>query len=206
MDVNEAAQWAAIVFIGIFVFGLTRQLGLFLVDRREQAAHDLGPAVGRSVPTDVLPDPQRAQLLEAMERRGTQRGALVVVGEDCIGCDSLIGRLHDEGRPERVALAFLSRKSDRRHRKMLDELADAVVVNKDAMDKANLRASPFVMLVDERLKVLDKQIAPDLHAVVARWEEQTGEELGARESAAGTNGNGNLDSNSLTVVSGRKEG
>ena len=56
MEVNELAQWVVLVFMGVFLLGLTRQLGAFMRPHSEELA-DMGPALGTEVPSALVDDP-----------------------------------------------------------------------------------------------------------------------------------------------------
>ena len=90
MLVNELAQWAALIFVGVFVIGLTRQLGRYMVTEREEIAHSVGPDVGKALPADLLPRADRDRLAELIRSSAGGWGAVLVVDPDCPGCAALL--------------------------------------------------------------------------------------------------------------------
>lgn len=180
MLLNELAQWAALLFLGIFVLGLTRQLGDFLVPSRERVAENRGPKIGKRLPAGLLPAGDHRRLLELMEERAARWAALLVVSEDCPRCKTLIERLAETGAPDHAPVVALSSRSGPDHTAVLEATADIVVVDGKSLEKADINVRPFVLIVDRTLKVRHKQIAWDLHEAVHAW---TG---GDEESGNGT--------------------
>jgi hypothetical protein len=166
MIINELAQWAVLAFMGVFVIGLTRQLGNFLMPKHERIALEVGPEIGKRLPEDLVGD--RTRLNELMAERHSDWAAVMLVDQDCDGCESMLARLEQDGRLPGPLVA-VSRKSDATHRRRLAELADIVLANADAMKAAKITVTPFVIVVDGDLAVLHKQAGPDVHSVVDRW-------------------------------------
>jgi hypothetical protein len=106
---NELLQWAALVFMGIFLIGLTRQLAHFLVDPKEQYANDTGPRLGKGLSEDLLTRAEREQVSALFASRRTAWGAIVVVAETCIGCKAMLERVSDSGVPDGAPLVVISR-------------------------------------------------------------------------------------------------
>jgi hypothetical protein len=69
--INELAQWAVLLFLTIFVLGLTRQLGNFLVPPEQQRAREVGPGLGTALPADLLAAGARERLAAVMAARAT---------------------------------------------------------------------------------------------------------------------------------------
>lgn len=176
MLINELAQWATLVFLAIFVLGLTRQLGNFLVPPRDRAALEVGPDLGKTLPTGLLSDQDRRRLYEAMDQRGLGWAVFLVVGEECDGCKGLLEGLAEHGAPDEVAVVAVSSEAGPEYRRLLDSLADLVIVDADRVKAAELAATPFAVIVDRSLKVVHKQLAWDLAEVVEVWRRQDGAE------------------------------
>jgi hypothetical protein len=174
MILNELAQWALLIFLAIFVVGLTRQLGKFLVTPREEAAADMGPPVGKAIPETLLTGPEREGFVDLIRGGASGFAVVIAVDEQCVGCDALLERLRETGSPEAAPILAFSRKSGPYHRKRLEHMADMVVVDGERLKAAGLRTTPFVMIVDRNLRIVHKEIAPSLEAAVEHWRKATG--------------------------------
>jgi hypothetical protein len=172
--INELAQWAALLFLGVFVIGLTRQLGNFLVPSGERVALETGPDIGVPFPEQILDREDRSRILDLMTERGTSWAAVVVVAEGCGGCKGLLEGIRADGTPEDAPLIALSRNSGPEHAELLGELADVVVVDSERLGDANLLATPFGLILDDSLRVVHKQLAWDLSEVVEVWKASNG--------------------------------
>jgi hypothetical protein len=174
--VNELAQWAVLLFIAVFVFGLTRQLGNFIVPRREQAAVDIGPDLGKKLPPDLFTPAERARVRELCERKTTDWAVVLVVSEDCAGCVNVLERVKVTGIPQGAPIVVLSRTSlsGSAYTASLREIADMVVADGDRIKAAGLTLTPFAMIVSASLTVLHKRIPQDLWDVVAAWRAEDG--------------------------------
>lgn len=169
MLINELLQWAVLVFIGVFVFGLTRQLGNFIVPKREQLATEIGPSVGKPLPRDVLSGDARARVARLFAEGGAGFGSLVVVDEECTGCKALIERLERTPLPGGGPLVIMSHKSGPDHAARLNRISPIVISDPEGLTAAGLNTAPFVIVLDEQLKVLHKEVAPDVDFVIERW-------------------------------------
>jgi hypothetical protein len=179
---NELAQWAVLVFIAIFVVGLTRQLGDFLVPKKTQLASDTGPPVGRKLPAGVLSQREHRQVQELMQERSAGWATLLIVTEGCPGCGTLLERLQTAERPHRAPVIALSRKSSPSHESSLREVADLVIVDGGRLKAAGLSVTPFAVIVDSSLTVLHKQLVWDLQEVLDTWQQQNGRDPHQHES------------------------
>lgn len=169
MLINELAQWAVLIFVAVLALGLTRQLGNFIVPRREQIAYELGPDIGSVVGAPILQDEEAGRLREAIDSGPTDWGAIVVVDERCYGCDGLLAALEEDGPPEGAPVVALSRDSGAEHRARLERCADDVIVDADRLRAGELNATPFVMILDRELRVRFKDVLPDLRYAVDKW-------------------------------------
>jgi hypothetical protein len=181
--INELAQWAVLIFIAIFVVGLTRQLGDFLVPKKEQLASDIGPPMGKKLPAGLFSSQEHRQVRELMQERSVGWATLLIVAENCPGCGSLLEHLQTTKfkPPDRAPVIALSRKSSPSHERSLREAADLVIVDGDRLKTAGLTVTPFAVIVDSSLTVLHKQLAWDLQEVLDTWRQQDGGDPHQRE-------------------------
>jgi hypothetical protein len=170
--INELLQWAVLAFMGVFLFGLTRQLGNFLVTGRDRAAVEAGPETGRSLPKELLAPELRRRLTALMQERGHDHGVLVVVGEECGACKGLLESIAAEAAADRVPIVALAQSAGEEYRRQLEAVADIVVVDAPALEKANLVVTPFALIVDEDMKIAHKQLAWKLREVLVAFDEQ----------------------------------
>jgi hypothetical protein len=183
MIFNELAQWAVLLLLAFFVFGLTRQLGSFLVPESDMAVLSIGPKVGKAVPDGLLTESQSREVIDLMAQRGTDWAGFLVVAEDCPGCGGVLERLRDRGSPDHAPVVALSRRSGPDHEALMRSAADVTVVDEERLQAADLGPSPFFMIVDRSLKVIRKEITADVHDAVERWKNESG-----RNGAPQTNG------------------
>jgi hypothetical protein len=161
-----------LIFVAVLALGLTRQLGNFIVPRREQIAYELGPDVGRVIAAPVLLSDEAEQLKQSIHDGPTEWGAIIVVDERCHGCEQLLVQLEETGAPENAPVVVLSRDSGPEHRARLERFADLVIVDGERLKAADLNATPFVMLVDRDLKLRFKDVLPDLRYAVDKWRDE----------------------------------
>jgi hypothetical protein len=166
--INELLQWAAIVFLAVFVLGLTRQLGNFLVPARERALLDKGPAIDDSIEADLLDGDAATRLRDVMRTRGNDWAAVAAIAEDCHGCQALVNQLVEQGMPENAPLLILTASASPTQRERLDRAADIVVVDHERMKRLNLPL-PLMFLVDGRLRVRHKALATSAPDALAAW-------------------------------------
>jgi hypothetical protein len=171
---NELAQWAVLIFLAVFVLGLTRQLGRFMVGERDEIAHSVGPDVGKRLPHDVLPEKERETLAGLIRSSAAGWGALLVVDAECIGCAALLDRMEREGAPEGAPVAALSRSSDTEFLRNLARIFDVAVGDPERMARAGLRVTPFVIILDGDLRIAHKALTSDLRAAVDQWRSRDG--------------------------------
>jgi hypothetical protein len=168
---NELAQWAVLLFIAVFVVGLTRHLGQFLVSQREQLADEYGPGVGSRLSRDLFSRSELDELQALVEQAPGKWGLVAVINEMCEACDTWLDEFAERKTPMGLPLAFLTGRSGSERLDRLAELADLVVIDHDGerIRDANLRATPFLMVVDADLRIHYQQVGGGVHAGVARW-------------------------------------
>lgn len=185
MIVNELAQWAVLLFLAIFVFGLTRQLGRLLLGTRGELAADIGPDIGKQVPRDLLPEEDWRRFETALAASRSDAGAIAVLEEDCPGCERILAELSADRWTGDVALAAISRTSSTEHERRMREMFDVVAVDEQRVKRAGIRVSPFIFIVDHELRIRHKAVTPSLNAALA----EAGVVRGDEEPSAAANGN-----------------
>ncbi|MEA2195867.1 MAG: hypothetical protein QOG42_2603 [Solirubrobacteraceae bacterium] len=159
---NELAQWATLLFLGVFIVGLTRQLGRFILpheSERPGLAPVQGPPVGARLEHMV---PER--LLEALTRARSvieagEPAVLVIVRDNCASCEVLLNEL--DSSPARPAVvALLTDPTSAEHVETVAAAVDDVVSDPDGQIAKDIliAATPFVLLLGEKLEVLHKQL------------------------------------------------
>jgi len=170
--INELLQWAVLTFVGIFVVGLTRQLGFFMTPNREHVAIEHGPELSQqlSFPRGVRDSLGPFRDLIASKSAGY--GLVIAVDEFCPGCAGLLERLRQNGSPDGAPVLALVKEESLDFRAEVESDVDLAVFGEDAkrvLDHMRLPVTPFVMIVDEKLRVQHKAVLPDMNAAVARW-------------------------------------
>jgi hypothetical protein len=168
---NELAQWAVLISLAVFVFGLTRQLGHFLVHRQAQI-EDLGPDIGKPLPASFVKPAELAEMTELMQAAGSSWAPIIVVDENCHLCERFIEAL-DEDRYTVVPrpLFALVKQSNDKFEARIDGTFDFVVSDSsgERSSTANIIATPFVMIIDAEGKLLHKRVAADPYAALIDW-------------------------------------
>jgi hypothetical protein len=169
---NELAQWAVLLFVAVFVFGLTRQLGFFLVPQRDKLL-EAGPKIGKVLP-EVLVEDGRGAALTRLIRRSTGAGfaAIFVIEEDCPACNGLLAHMEAGNVDVSMPMAALLKgdpeaEFGRRVRK-----AFAAVIEDNGGDlarHAGIDGTPFLLIVDEQLIVRHKDWGGDLFEGATKW-------------------------------------
>jgi hypothetical protein len=167
--VNEALQWAVLLCLSVFVFGLTRQLGHFLISNRNERSAAHGPTEGRMVPRSVIHDAERRELKRLMSERGTPWAAVAAVAEHCVGCRTLIDELEEKGVPERAPLVLLTSEARADYLERVSGLADIVVNGDGRFQAGGIGMTPFVFLLDADLRVVHKAGAATVGGTFKEW-------------------------------------
>lgn len=94
------------------------------------------------------------------------RGLIVVVEQDCIGCEGLLRSLEDRS-DGALALpaAALSKSNEPGFGARLSEFFSPVVTDREGIEEAGLLVTPFVMSVDGELRIRSKQITGNVRGV-----------------------------------------
>lgn len=186
--VNEILQWGVIAFMGVFLIGLTRQLGLFLVPARDIRAQDEGPPLGRALPADLLEPDDQARLRAMIDGRHSSFAFVAFIDEFCPGCAALQAQLEELGPPHGAPTVALLRAAGDDYRARVERAFDLVVIDRQRMIRHGFSSAPLVMIVDSGLEVVHKEIAADGHAVVEKWRG-----LAKTWTAPSANGHGGVD-------------
>jgi hypothetical protein len=179
MLLNELAQWAVLLFIAIFVIGLTRQLGNFIMPKRERVDLDIGPRVGDLVSDRLFSEAESRAIRELITASSLDWGTLVVLHDHCSGCSTLLDGVDRKGKPRDAVMVALTRDEAADHVDRLRRLSDMTIVDGQRLDDAELFTAPFVLMVDADLRVLHKDVTPDLHSTVNAWLAQRTESTAA---------------------------
>jgi hypothetical protein len=161
---NESAQWALLLVIGATVLGLYRQLGNFLLPRKEQLALN-GPELGQQLPMALLGDQVYGTLREAIGTSAARVGLIAVITEGCPGCGEVIHRV--SGRPEEldgVPIAFVVASASPTFVSELPADQELVVTDEDhaRSHEVGIQGWPFLLAVDHDMRVVERQISSDI--------------------------------------------
>lgn len=169
MLINELVQWIVLIFVGVFLLGLTRQLGFFLMPRRQQLATH-GPSLGRVLPEALLSTADRRELRQLIAERNSLLAAYVVIYDKCDSCQELLQDLRESAGESRLPVAALAVGSDARFQQAAAEACDMVIFDPrgEIREQTDIIATPFVMLLDSQLRVVAKEVTSDLAEAVAR--------------------------------------
>jgi hypothetical protein len=171
MDINEFAQWAVLAFLGIFVLGLTRQLGFFLVPRG-QADGEIGPDVGKPLPRELLGRYAHERLRELIAaREHASAGAILVIDEACSDCRDTLERLAASPRPDLPVVGLLTGTHEPDFRARAEQVFDFVADDPEGerSEKAGISGTPFLVVVDDGLVVRDIGLGRRTEAKLSEW-------------------------------------
>jgi hypothetical protein len=175
--INEIAQWAVLAVMVVFVFGLTRQLGAFMVgDHRERAATQ-GPDLGKKAGAALVTETERVALGALMRERATEHVAVVAVDQRCPGCEGVISALETDGAERDFPVLAITRSADTAFEQRLRSVFDVVAIDEDRLRSADVKMTPFVLLLDRDFKVVHKAAAQSVAGAVAEWRADTGESI-----------------------------
>jgi len=170
MLLNELVQWAVLIVLAVSTFGLLRQLGQFLVPRREQLL-SLGPDIGEPVPRELIDEAIRPGLRERVASSPSALGFLAVMNEGCLGCQALIEQLEASGRPTRAPLLAIVDGESSEFQARLERHFDVVVADPGRVRAraAGIVASPYLLAFDANLRVRQRAISGSLRELVREW-------------------------------------
>ena len=175
MIVNEIMQWAVLAFIGVFVVGLTRQLGMFIVPRVQQI-EAAGPQLGKRLPSELVSEAESDVLRQVISEWNAPGIAVVVVDHACAVCQRLVAGIGERGGAERLAqsvglpFAALVKPSPPEFIEAVQKAFPITLVDgAGEARKAGLAATPFVLVLDEELRVQVSRITVDVVSVAEAW-------------------------------------
>jgi hypothetical protein len=170
MLLNELAQWAVLIILAFMVMGLLRQLGQFIIPRKEQLLAR-GPDVGERIPHALVDESHQAALSEEMASSGAEFGYLAVIREDCLGCGSLVERLQESDQPLPGPLVVVLDGESSEFRSRVEAVAGIVIDDprgRRAKD-VGISAAPFVLEVDRHMRIRNRAISGDIFALIDDW-------------------------------------
>jgi hypothetical protein len=173
---NEILQWAVLAVLAVFVFGLTRQLGLFIVPRQQQLA-EAGPPTGRRVPRTLVSTTDAVALSELIERDGRGGAVLVVIDEDCTVCTDLTEELAAARRsgldedPSLLPIGAIVKQSSPGFTAKVGGTYSVTIPDPEGRktSSAGIIATPFIIVVDRRLRVQYRAVGPDVYGAISAW-------------------------------------
>lgn len=170
--VLELLQWAVIVFLGVMVFGLARQLGAFLVPHREQLEHQ-GPQVGQRLKGPFVEQSVGDAVVAAMRQSGAESAVLLVVDQHCAGCRAVIEDVEKlSATSERlVPIAAVVKSAGVTFLAEARELFDVVIEDPDGSrsSSAGVLVTPHALVVDDDLRVEQVVSAAGIAQLVPTW-------------------------------------
>lgn len=167
MSVNDWAQWAAIVFVGLITFGVLK----LVIDMWARMPPDTGPLIpnsgleiGTLAPDFTSADKRSGQPVRLSDYAG-QRLVLAFLSPVCGPCRQLVPHLNQLAREERgtpvMVVAMPGEGMD-----YTKELSSRIIVVGDpdlAIEEAfKARGKPLVYVLDEERKVLNRTISNKL--------------------------------------------
>ena len=179
----EVLQWAAILFLGVMALGLTRQLGFFLVPRTEQLRQQ-GPDVGSDL--SPLLGPVAGEVRERLAAPMAEAAAVLVVDERCEGCRQILDQF-EQGLWDtkgRLVLVAVVKESGRDFVSRVRAIADVVAEDPDGTNTrgAGIVATPYGLVVDEHLRVQDREVGGHVEDLLANFLGRAGTKAAAPSS------------------------
>ena len=149
--VSYIVLWAVVLFQGVVIFVLLRQLGIIYLGTAQGVARD-GIAAGQRAPDFTLPN-LAGGLVSLADFRG--RSLLLVFGStSCAPCRTLVPDLNEFARTRagEFRALFLIRGEPDAARRFVDELDVQVPValhnDEELPDKYKARVTPFAFVID----------------------------------------------------------
>jgi hypothetical protein len=152
---SEILQWAVLLFLVFMVFGLTRQLGFFLVPHQEQLKQQ-GPQEGDRLGGEIFTPADRTAFQRALTATESRGGAVIVIDENCIGCRQLLEDLEQLSRaPRLMPLVGWVRRSSPAFVERAGAVFDVVLDDAEGAraSGAGIVGTPFAMMIDADLRV-----------------------------------------------------
>jgi methylamine dehydrogenase accessory protein MauD len=182
--VSYIVLWGLVLFQGLVIFVLLRQLGVMYLGTAQGVAHD-GLPVGESAPGFTVRGLE-GQDISLADFRG--RSLLLVFGSpDCVPCRRLIPDLNVFARERAVEahVLFLSRGNEEDSRGFANEndvqVPVAILSDDELAGKYRARVTPFAFLIDGEGVIRAKGLANNrehLEMLVRMAKEQAGQPAG----------------------------
>jgi hypothetical protein len=175
MIVNEIAQWAVLVFLAVVSFGLLRQLGSYVAPRSEEAAREYGPSIGSALPQVLFSD-EEWRTVRALVAGSRENGlALMFLDENCEACERWATVFEERGPLEGIPLVAYINGDALSLDNGFVRAADLIVkdTQREVMNDVNIRATPFLIVADQELRVEYKQVGGGPHEGVENWRRKT---------------------------------
>lgn len=175
MIFNELAQWAVIGFLSIFVLGLTRQLGHFIIPRREELVQE-GPSLNRLLPRTMVYDDERPLLHEVFALTSGRLGLCAAVSQSCPGCHALLRNM-ERNRDEAAMRGLFPLAAwvdgDESFRAAVADVFPVVFedVGGHRSRPGGIVGVPYLLLVDDQLHVRDRSVEADVLRLSEKWAE-----------------------------------
>jgi hypothetical protein len=162
MIVNEILQWLVLLAICAGMLGLYRQWGNVIGGSYGTATATSGPRLHRPLPAKAL-----AAARPFMDGGET---TLAFVTEDCSGCQGLLARLEALDEAERGSLkravVVVALQATPQFAEALADLPVPVVFDDgEIWGECNIQMTPFLVTVDERDRVLAKEVTHEIDRV-----------------------------------------
>lgn len=185
--VSYIVLWGVVLFQGVAIFVLLRQLGLMFMGTAQGVSRD-GIAPGERAPEFTLPD-IAGRLVSLADLRG--RSLLLIFGSTtCSPCRALIPDLNVFARDHEsdLGVLYLSRGEPDETRRFIDELEVRVPValhsDSELPDTYKARVTPFAFLIDGEGIVRAKGLANN-RSHLDMLLQMASEEKGSRHSRNG---------------------
>ncbi len=174
----EIMQWLAILVLGVLVLGLYRQLSVYLGSPAAGSLEALtGPRLRRKVPNPML---EALRGLPGVS--STKPSLLLVVSENCRGCQRLLGGLMgtEDGRllreNEQMNVVLVPDLGSEGFLRSLSETGLPVLTSSQHSwpTQIDVAATPFTVVLNQQGLVVGKGIYDDVRQIVTDF-------LGERE-------------------------
>lgn len=170
MLVNEFFQWAVILVLLVFVVGLVRQLGHFVVPRREHLLY-LGPEIDKRLPIGLLDGVAVDELRKLIAGSQAKLGLVAVMNDRCPGCKGLLAQLQVIGPPADTPLVAIVDTEDESYLEYVRGLFTYAEADNGGVRAraAGVIATPFVLAIDSEFQVKHRGISGGLHELILEW-------------------------------------
>ena len=185
MGINDLAQWAAIIVLATTILGMLRQVGHMLSPEPERRAERYGPDIGDRLPVAAFAPEEGTAFMASVEEAPSKRGLVLFVNPMCDACEAWIEDLARLEIGKRLPVLVLSTGE---HPDLTPRLAGSGTLASDKLTAThiqdfNLRATPMVVVVDDAMRAVSKQLSGNLEDALR---ECGGDEIVSELASAGT--------------------